>query len=510
MKTTTRLSLAILAFSAATTGAFAQAGSLDPEFATAGIGLYQPNQNNFIGNKIISLPDSSMLVCGYSIILSSNAFVSHILENGSIDTTFGVSSGTTFLGSGTTASTMAVAPDQSIYVGGYTSYPDSKFLLAHLSATGIPDADFGIDGIVTTAITTGSSVCKDMVIQPDGKLVLGGYGDDEQTTNSDLLFVRYLTDGTLDSTFNNTGIVVVDGGADWEDMSALALMDDGSIVGAGSGNVSSLLIKLNADGTLNTDFGTDGIALPSTGTAYEGAYGMSIHDGSIYVVGYTADEDIIDTDSFIAKLNADGSFDTSFGTNGSTVSDFGVYDMLYGLAIDANGKIVACGAVGDLNLLLTVRYGEDGALDPSFGDGGITTTDLTSSYAELFNVAIQPDGKVVATGHGVVDGFWPLVVVRYLGDGGTVGIADNASAAGQISLYPNPVIGGGTTLELRDANGAQVWKSDLQGRTIGKVMIVEKGIASVKLDVSGLAAGIYLVNVLSQGKLTPLKMQVTR
>ena len=509
MKTTTRLSLAILAFSAATTGAFAQAGSLDPEFATAGIGLYQPNQNNFIGNKIIALPDNSMLVCGYSIIFSSNAFVTHILENGSIDTTFGVSSGYTFLGTGTTASTMAVAPDQSIYVGGYTSSPDVKFLLAHLSSTGIPDAEFGTDGIVTTAVTTGTSSCKDMMIQPDGKLVLVGDGnDDGQNTNS--LFVRYLTDGTLDSTFNTIGIVVVDGGTDYEEMDVVALMDDGSILGAGSGDVTSLLIKLNADGTLDAGFGTDGIALPSMGTAYEGAYGLVVNDGSIYVGGYTADEEFIDSDSFIAKLNADGSFDTSFGTNGSTVIDFGVNDWLYDLAIDASGKIMACGETDDQSLLLTVRYGEDGALDPSFGDGGITTTDLTSSYAELFNVAIQPDGKVVATGHGVVDDFWPLVVVRYLGDGGTVGIADYTSAAGRITLYPNPVIGGGTTLELRDANGAQVWKSDLQGRTIGKVMIVEKGIASVKLDVSDLAAGIYLVNVLSQGKLTPLKMQVTR
>ena len=74
---------------------------------------------------------------------------------------------------------MVVAPDLSIYVAGHTAYPDIKFLLAHLSASGIPDTDLGTGGIVITPVTTGSSQCKDIAIQPDGKIVLIGDGNDD-------------------------------------------------------------------------------------------------------------------------------------------------------------------------------------------------------------------------------------------------------------------------------------------------------------------------------------------
>jgi hypothetical protein len=67
-----------------------------------------------------------------------------------------------------------------------------------------------------------------------------------------------------------------------------------------------------------------------------------------------------------------------------------------------------------------------------------------------------------------------------------------------------------TTLNLRNGNGAEVWTSDLQGRTIGSTINVPKGVTSVSLDANGLAAGTYLVNVLSQGNITTLKMQVAK
>ena len=191
------------------------------------------------------------------------------------------------------------------------------------------------------------------------------------------------------------------------------------------------------------------------------------------------------------------------------MSDFGGNDFLWDLAVQPDGKLVACSEAGDGGLLLTVRYGSDGALDPTFGTAGKTITDPGRSYAELFSVTIQPDGKIVASGHTDTDDGLPLVVLRYLGDG-SVGINYNEDPSGHIALYPKPVNGAATTLELRDGIGAEVWTADLQGRMIGQTVQVPRGATSLNLDVKDLAAGIYLVNVLSQGITATLKIQVAK
>jgi hypothetical protein len=176
---------------------------------------------------------------------------------------------------------------------------------------------------------------------------------------------------------------------------------------------------------------------------------------------------------------------------------------------------VVCGTTGPGGFLgdrsvVAVRYNTDGSLDQTFGDMGKTLTNVGTSFDETDGIAIQPDGKIVASGvtGGVNSGLNnDMIVLRYLVDG-TISISNNAATAGEILLFPNPVNGTKTTLNLRNGNGAEVWTSDLQGRTIGKSIKIPKGITSLALEVKDMAAGIYLVNVLIQGKITTLKMQV--
>lgn len=503
---------AILIISATSTAAFAQAGSLDPDFATAGIGSYFPGSEHSRSYDIIALADNSMLLCGYSYANGQqSAGVAHILENGAIDPSFGESSGYTLLSDGNlTAYTMALAPDQSIYLAGFSNSPFTIFL-AHLSAAGIRDAAFGTNGIEFTPLATGQGTCSDMVIQPDGRIVVVGTAyDADAPLNSRSLFIRYLPNGTLDTDFNNTGILLVDGSPENEGMQGVALMDDGSIVAAGYDQTGSTLhnqlMMLNADGTMDLSFGTGGITEPSLGGTAEGAYDVLVNQGSIYVVGNTTLGD--NTNGYLAKFNADGTLDTSFGTGGSTISDFGGIDFLHDLAIQPDGKIVACGNTGNYETVITVRYGTDGALDATFGDAGMSINDLSSGDDELYGIAVQPDGKIVAAGF-THESSASTIVLRYLNDLGT-NVVEVATYGNNVALAPNPVSGNLTILQLTGIQEAQVWISDLHGHVIAAAFHVPKGVTSATVHVNDIPTGVYLVNVLSDGITTRLKLQVSK
>ncbi|MBP9160339.1 MAG: T9SS type A sorting domain-containing protein [Flavobacteriales bacterium] len=515
--------LAILAFSAASPTAFAQIGSLDPTFATAGIGTYQPGNLHDTGYDIVTLNDNSMLVCGVTYHNSKfAAFLTHILEDGSVDAAFGEANGYTYFQAGeeTYAYSIVLGLDSSIFLSG-TAYPDytqQTIFLAHTSAMGIPDAAFGTDGAIYLGIGTGDAEIQDMLLQPDGKIVLAGRQGFGSLAQS--LFMRYMPDGTLDTTFNGTGISAVDGSNEDENLFGVARLEDGSIVGVGYGLVNfsqhNLLVKLDADGMPDAAFGTAGAINFTAGGINETARDVVAKASSFTVVGSTTPNNS-DQDGYISKFNSDGSFDASFGTGGTTINDFGELDLFIGLARQNDGNYVVCGTTGPGGFLgdrsvVAVRYNTDGSLDQTFGDMGKTLTNVGTSFDETDGIAIQPDGKIVASGvtGGVNSGLNnDMIVLRYLVDG-MISISNNAATAGEILLFPNPVNGTKTTLNLRNGNGAEVWTSDLQGRTIGSTINVPKGVTSVSLDANGLAAGTYLVNVLSQGNITTLKMQVAK
>src|SRR6266540_2032037 len=115
-----------------------------------------------------------------------------------------------------------------------------------------------------------------------------------------------------------------------------------------------------------------------------------------------------------------GTLDVSFGTGGKVTTDFGGPDLARAIAVQPDGKIVAAGVAfitggGDFAL---ARYNRDGTLDASFGTGGTVTTDFVAgSLDQAFSVAVQPDGKIVAVGLAVINGFSDFALARYNRDG---------------------------------------------------------------------------------------------
>jgi uncharacterized delta-60 repeat protein len=204
---------------------------LDPTFGTGGIQTIAPGTAGDAAQDVIALADGNLLVCGYSRQGNIDApFVTRLLPDGTLDGSFGI----VYLanGSGGRGFAMGLAADSSMYVCGYVDTDGYEaFALWHLLADGTPDALFGVDGLVTMQIGFNDARAQDMVVQPDGKIVLAGH--ESSGSLRDGVFVRYNPDASVDSTFNGDGILVMATYASLDELNAVDLLDDGSIIAGG-------------------------------------------------------------------------------------------------------------------------------------------------------------------------------------------------------------------------------------------------------------------------------------
>ncbi len=218
--------------------------------------------------------------------------------------------------------------------------------------------------------------------------------------------------GDLDPAFGSGGLVTTTIGSADDYARAMAIQSDGKIVATGSawvgGNLNFALARYNSDGALDTSFGSGGMVTTDFGNWYYYARAMAIQrDGKIVAAGQAFN------DFILARYNSDGALDTSFGSGGIVMTDFlGGIDEAFAVAIQNDGKIVAAGTV-QVGFALA-RYNSNGTLDASFGDGGKVTTGFGGWYDYASAVAIQNDGKIVAAGHAEVGGF---ALARYNSDG---------------------------------------------------------------------------------------------
>ena len=278
------------------------------------------------------------------------------------------------------------------------------------------------NGKATTDFGSLIGQARSVVVQADGKLVVAGYAQNTQsgTYNSEL--VRYNADGSIDTTFGTGGIV--SSGPSFATGSGVAIQADGKIVTAGAvfGSPNHFaLARYNSDGSFDTSFGTGGKIVTDFGSTVP--FGLLIQpDGKIVLTG-GAPHAGGGTDFAVARFNIDGSFDTSFGTGGKVTTDFGgTYAAGYGIARTPDGKIVVGGVKEFVGIgfdydFAVARYNDDGSLDTSFGAGGKVTTDFASTDDIPYTMAVQADGKIVLAGvtdPGIAANFG---IVRYNVDG---------------------------------------------------------------------------------------------
>jgi uncharacterized delta-60 repeat protein/uncharacterized repeat protein (TIGR01451 family) len=307
----------------------------------------------------------------------------------------------------------------------YDPYYDQNFALVRYNSDGSLDYSFGNSGTVTTNISTdlygvwgltdrGSS----LAIQQDGKIVVAGSAWDEND-GWDFAVVRYNSDGSLDTSFHGDGKLTTDFDYGYDIGRFVAIQSDGKIVVAGSsvdpyGNIRFALVRYQSNGSLDTSFGEWGIVTTHMDSRGHSDISLAIQpDEKIIVVGQTWNE--YNYDFAVVRYNSNGSLDTSFDGDGKVFTDFDYSDNFpKSVVIQPDGKIVVAGysehPYHEPNFAV-VRYNSDGSLDTSFGEWGGVTTGMGSSPAYGYSAAIQFDGKIVVAGSS-----GSLTLVRYLGD----------------------------------------------------------------------------------------------
>jgi uncharacterized delta-60 repeat protein len=261
------------------------------------------------------------------------------------------------------------------------------------------DPSFDGDGRVVTDFSSApeeprNDRVNDVVIHPDGKIVVGGYthvGD-----SSDFALARYNSDGSLDTSFDTDGKVTTDIPGQHNRLEALAAQSDGKVVAVGGDEWDDKpwMLRNNADGSLDESFGVEGkVALDLPDPWADVAYVADVaiqEDGKIVVAG-TADG----FEQFaLARYNPDGSPDTTFSGDGSInvrPASSDEFDVARGVAVQPNGKIVV--AIGGYYGAVLRRFEVDGTPDRTFGEGGTVENPDVPSYKD---VIIQEDGKIVS------------------------------------------------------------------------------------------------------------------
>ncbi len=339
---------------------------------------------------------------------------------GDLDLAFG-SAGKliTTIGGGGAVRALAVQPDGKLVAAGACLNGGSNdFCLARYNANGSPDTTFGSSGKVLTAIGSNDDSANTLMLQPDGKLVAAGYC--LNGSSYDFCLARYNTNGSLDPAFGTGGKVVTAIGSGNDLAYALALQPDGKLVAAGncynaSGTDSDFcLARYHADGSLDLAFGTGGKVVTQIGNNNDSAYAVVVQpDGKLAAAGTCI------TDSgfafCLARYNANGSLDPTFGIGGKVVTAISSYNSASALAVQPDGKLVAAGAcsTGSNSDFCLARYNADGSLDTGFNGSGKVVTPIGSSDDYAYALAVQPDGRLVAAGTCASSGNYDFCLARY-------------------------------------------------------------------------------------------------
>lgn len=291
---------------------------------------------------------------------------------------------------------MAIQPDGKLVVAG-EAFPGSHavFILARYNSTGSLDTTFGNNGKATTDFGGGDHSAQGIALQADGKIV--AVGKSGTVVGNNFPVARFNPDGSLDSSFGNGGTVTIQffntpGNPLNASASAVTLQTDGEILVAGNSAGDFALARLNPNGSLDTTFGGGGTVRTDLG-GQDSASAIALEtNGKIVAAGSSSGFALV-------RYNSNGSLDTTFGTGGKVTTDFSAFDGASAFALQTDGKIVVAGfSSSDFAL---ARYNTNGSLDTTFGTGGKVITDINNGSSDLASaIAVQLDGKIVVAGTG--------------------------------------------------------------------------------------------------------------
>jgi uncharacterized delta-60 repeat protein len=347
---------------------------------------------------------------------------------GDLDTTFG-NQGRIVWGTYSFTSDMALLNDGKIVVAAAAF----GWRVLRFAANGAVDTTFGTAGASEPAPFSNGSVAS-IAVQPDGYIVTAGT-EFTGTPNMDFALARYDPDGNLDATFGSGGVVVTAFGPGIDRGRAIALQADGKIVVVGDaqlgGTEAYAVARYESDGTLDTTFGVGGLVTTDTSAGAELLLAVAVQpDGAVLANGITQG---VEFGMRTLRYENDGDLDPTFGVGGIVPSPFSSFSEGHSVTLQPDGKILI-GGIGAGSLSIA-RLDASGTLDPTFDGDGKATVHL-GALSYTYDLAVQPNGSIVAVGAKGDSDDRDFAVARLLANGRV-----------------DPTFGGGAGVVLTDING---------------------------------------------------------
>jgi uncharacterized delta-60 repeat protein len=458
-------------------------GYLDTGFGNNGYKLYPA------GTPMATHPQFRASDATITVNLSQSLM--RVTGNGAVDTTFGsnglVTPPFTFEVSSyiyTTFSALVARPDGRLIPVGAR---EGGFAVTTYLADGTPDASFAVAPTEAVQLDTGSPIAFQAIApHADGRIVAAGTGFDGRRY---ICLATFTAGGAPDASFDVDGRMISRAFGTRGSVQAIIPLVDGKVVVAGSSlktnNVLEgellTLARFDASGALDPTFGTSGITKISaaTGSAVLSAAARQ-SDGRIVVTG-TGYGGM----AYLARVTADGMPDATFGTNGLVTAPMSA--SFNAVTILGDGKILVAGStVGSNRDLLLVRFTAAGAIDATFGNGGMVQADLGALWGDYgIAMAVLDNGRILVGGvSNAATGEWPgLAVARFLADGSldtTFGVLGKS--------YVAPGVSGDFRVSMAVlSDGRILLAGNTQTGTISMASLNADGTPTARFGTAGLA-----------------------
>lgn len=501
---------------------FAQIKYLDSLFSDDGISL--TNLGNFEGAwSVFSTNENKIIVSGWSKLSTESPediLLMRFNNDGSIDRTFksgNIISVEEFTWESSYAS-IEQKDGKILIAGRFYNGLNWDFMLARFYADGRLDSSFAQNGFAIIDISSDDRAFS-IDLQNDDKIIIAGFVN---INNWDFAVLRFNSNGLLDNTFGNNGIVINDFDGDIDVAFSIKTQSDSKIIACGwtfsNASWNFAMIRYNSDGSLDQNFGNKGIVITDVDNVYNTSHSIAIQeDGKYVVTGYRYFRERLDTDILLVRYNSDGSIDQSFGVNGFVTKDINRNeDFAWDVIIQSDERILVTGYTksDSSKNVVTLRFNNNGQIDSTFGDSGVIITSIFGFDEEGRHLALQNDGKILVTGYSFNGVDQDLFILRINPDGNILPVPQVDSALTNLSQnYPNPF----TTktlipLNLHETSYVTLKVYNALGEEVSSLIDEVKvaGNYTVLFEKSNLSSGIYLYQLITKNYSQAKKMLIIK
>jgi uncharacterized delta-60 repeat protein len=502
---------------------FSQSLTLDNTFGVAGkaSAVFGTGQTSL--TSMIQQSDGKIVACGnyYDGSLNQVA-LARFNTDGSADASFGVNGhlltlvGTTFPGD--TFTTRMQSDGKILVCGTHTVGSADHYILLRYNSNGSLDDSFDGDGILITSLI---GRCNTVEVQTDGKILMGGYIN--VSGNGDFAIARYNPDGTPDESFDTDGIATLNigtasnpGALSDDEVTDMIIQSDGKIIAAGKRyaaaeeDMNFALARFNADGTLDMDFAVYGKTVTDFGGNESPVNLHMLSNGKLLLTGAVMPENGFDPTVVIAKYDANGFLDTSYGTGGKVVQNYGVAGgggITTSSVVDAAGKLLVTCIIDSTNPdFKLLRFNTDGSFDNTLDGDGIINFDLGGAEAAQASM-FQSDGKLLLGGDSFDISGSDFSVARI----NSADLSVNNFNQIRFKVYPLPFDDFiNVDFELSQDAAFSVDLTDLTGRKIKSLMANNMFLSGTNTQQipmpENLSSGLYLLQISNGDTTTNIKI----